>query len=595
MASVEKLTLVIDAQNNAEAALSNLRGSLDNVKGKLESMSGAFKGMAAAGGAALAGITAIGVKSLKDYADAEAAMTIANTNIENAINSLSKAQLSAITGFDNTATAISSVKDTMDQASKAAVRLGFDDEATAQSFSKLFAITKDTSQANKDLALAMDLARNQNISLEAATSAVAKAHTGATRELKDFGVKLKEGATYAEIAAALNEKVGGSAEKAATTAKVKMEALSITMGNLSENIGSALMPAVQKLADALLPIVEKIANWVEENPKLAATILAVGAGLAGLALVIGTVGLILPAIITGFSLLAGAVTAVTWPIGLVVAAIALVVFALYELYKHWDTVVAYLTQKWEEFGKYLQLFPGFAAINAFIDLIKILWQNKEEIINAIIAKWNDFKLFFTLFLLDIQTAWQNLMSVFSTVFNAFILMFKNAWIALTGTITLFSDTVKATWGSLWNGAKDAFNVVWNYIKDAISTGAQFIMDKINAIKAAWESVKSLVGGAVSSGVTAVSGAVGKATSAVSSVFRAAGGPVNSNGSYIVGENGPELFTPDRYGSITRNSDVGGQPIVINITGNSFMGKEGIAEEISQSIMKTLMQNTKLAL
>jgi hypothetical protein len=228
-------------------------------------------------------------------------------------------------------------------------------------------------------------------------------------------------------------------------------------------------------------------------------------------------------------------------------------------------------------------------------LLKVLWQNKEEIINSIIGKWNEFKLFFTLFLLDIQIAWQNLINIFSTVFNAFILAFKNAWIALTATITLFADTVKATWGSLWSGAKDAFNVVWTYIKDAISTGAQFIMDKINAIKAAWDSVKNLVGGAVSSGVSAVGGAVSRATTAVSSVFRAAGGPVNPNGSYIVGENGPELFSPDRYGSITRNKDVGGQPIVINITGNSFMGKEGIAEEISQSIMKTLMQNTKLAL
>jgi hypothetical protein len=39
--------------------------------------------------------------------------------------------------------------------------------------------------------------------------------------------------------------------------------------------------------------------------------------------------------------------------------------------------------------------------------------------------------------------------------------------------------------------------------------------------------------------------------------RALGGPVMGGQSYIVGENGPELFTPNTTGSITRNSDLGG--------------------------------------
>jgi hypothetical protein len=39
--------------------------------------------------------------------------------------------------------------------------------------------------------------------------------------------------------------------------------------------------------------------------------------------------------------------------------------------------------------------------------------------------------------------------------------------------------------------------------------------------------------------------------------RALGGPVMGNTPYIVGENGPELFTPNTTGSITRNGDLGG--------------------------------------
>ena len=47
--------------------------------------------------------------------------------------------------------------------------------------------------------------------------------------------------------------------------------------------------------------------------------------------------------------------------------------------------------------------------------------------------------------------------------------------------------------------------------------------------------------------------------------RALGGPVMANKSYIVGENGPELFTPNNTGSITRNGDLGTSPVNVNFT------------------------------
>ena len=45
--------------------------------------------------------------------------------------------------------------------------------------------------------------------------------------------------------------------------------------------------------------------------------------------------------------------------------------------------------------------------------------------------------------------------------------------------------------------------------------------------------------------------------------RALGGPVMGGQSYIVGESGPELFTPNTTGSITRNNQLGGQPVSVN--------------------------------
>ena len=49
--------------------------------------------------------------------------------------------------------------------------------------------------------------------------------------------------------------------------------------------------------------------------------------------------------------------------------------------------------------------------------------------------------------------------------------------------------------------------------------------------------------------------------------RALGGPVMGGQTYMVGESGPELFTPSTTGSITRNGDLmrGGEPVNVNFT------------------------------
>jgi hypothetical protein len=47
--------------------------------------------------------------------------------------------------------------------------------------------------------------------------------------------------------------------------------------------------------------------------------------------------------------------------------------------------------------------------------------------------------------------------------------------------------------------------------------------------------------------------------------RASGGPVMGGGTYLVGERGPELFTPSSSGNITANNALGGGGGTINIT------------------------------
>ena len=78
--------------------------------------------------------------------------------------------------------------------------------------------------------------------------------------------------------------------------------------------------------------------------------------------------------------------------------------------------------------------------------------------------------------------------------------------------------------------------------------------------------------------------------------RAAGGPVSAGSSYLVGERGPELFTPSRSGNIVPNNamgSVGNITVNVDASGTNVQGDttdqralgEAIGSAVRQEILK----------
>lgn len=102
--------------------------------------------------------------------------------------------------------------------------------------------------------------------------------------------------------------------------------------------------------------------------------------------------------------------------------------------------------------------------------------------------------------------------------------------------------------------------------------AQTIMDTISGARAAFASLAPIPFVGVPLGIAAAAAAVAAGMAQVSQIRaltysgRQLGGPVMGGKPYLVGENGPEMFTPATTGSITRNSDLGqSQPVNVNFT------------------------------
>ena len=98
----------------------------------------------------------------------------------------------------------------------------------------------------------------------------------------------------------------------------------------------------------------------------------------------------------------------------------------------------------------------------------------------------------------------------------------------------------------------------------------------NLIGAGWDIIKNLI----SSGASFVGGVIDFISGA-----KASGGPVSGGSSYLVGERGPERFTPSSSGNITPNSTLGG--------GNTYTfinyGQTKSEYELFQKFMELMRQ------
>jgi len=119
------------------------------------------------------------------------------------------------------------------------------------------------------------------------------------------------------------------------------------------------------------------------------------------------------------------------------------------------------------------------------------------------------------------------------------------------------------------------------IKDNIETSLTDVLMKTTTWKDAMKNIfqdvaRQFIKTRISAPLTqALSGSI-------NSLFppRAAGGPVTAGRTYLVGEKGPELFTPAAGGNITPNNQLGGQPVNINFTVNAMDSRsfaQGMAE------------------
>tara|TARA_Y100000592_G_scaffold52549_1_gene82994 strand:- start:6803 stop:9148 length:2346 start_codon:yes stop_codon:yes gene_type:complete len=136
--------------------------------------------------------------------------------------------------------------------------------------------------------------------------------------------------------------------------------------------------------------------------------------------------------------------------------------------------------------------------------------------------------------------------------------------------------------------------IGNSIKSGVTDAITGAIDGTKTLGEAASSILSNIGNQlISFGLDSIFGGLGGGGGFLGKLFgRANGGTVQGGRSYVVGEKGPELFTPGRTGSIAPNSALGGNISVnvnVDASGSAVQGDGNEGAQLGKAIGAAVQQ------
>ncbi|MEP3049407.1 MAG: phage tail tape measure protein [Roseibium sp.] len=385
-------------------------------------------------------------------------------------------------------------------------------------------------------------------------------------------------------------------EVRAQTFDARLQGFKNRMTELAITIGNALLPALSRIMEAIMPLVTAVADLASAYPQVIAAVVGVSAALlalnvaaiasrfafrflkggvlsAGLTVerganlivaatkrmrlavlggsMLGAVGggtifsilassatVAVAGIQTAATAIGAAVLGMTWPIAAVIAAVAGLGLAVY---RYWEPIREFVGGFAEVVGAGLS--AAMTAINGF-----------ASDISAVVSAWSTDRLVDIGTMLGLDEA-----AIRSTL--------AAARAAIASTLTAIVDLVLAIPARLGDWISDIFSMK-DYssqaeagFRDAGRRAGQAMVDAIiEAFNQFWEFLRSIPGriksaigkidiGSLISMPSFLGGGTPAPAKAAIDGARAAGGPIVGGRTYLTGEMGAELITPNRSGYV----------------------------------------------
>jgi hypothetical protein len=432
-----------------------------------------------------------------------------------------------------------------DYLEKIRLQYGISNEKLIPSFAKLTRATGDVTKSQGLLKLAMDISAATGKPLEATSQALSKAYTGNLGALTRLGIPMDKNIIKSKdfnaAVGVLTKTFQGSADASTKTFSGKMAILTENFGAAKEKIGQALLPMLTKfinyiISDVLPYVKSFIAGLTGDNSVAAGadhahdSIKAFGEGVRGVIEWISKHKHIVVELAAAF--------AAFWAVGKVGSAVSafLSAFGLIKKALVGVEVTAVSTAAAEDAA------AGPAA--------PALMAAQAIAAGAVFAAFGLANMWNGIAGAGKPTAKQkNIQSIsgFTPAQQANNSATVDQWVAANSPTSAHAGLGS---GMIWFNGKAVFERPWMHLTPAN---------------------QAMIGShTVAPGTTAGRAADGQPGGPPLG-HRAVGGSVAHGTSYLVGENGPELFTPAEGGSITRSQNLrgalGGMNVVVNVSGS----------------------------
>lgn len=389
--------------------------------------------------------------------------------------------------------------------------------------------------------------------------------TDAQAEVLKYGTEEEKAAMLAEV---ITANVGEMNAAFAKTDAGKIQQAKNELGDMGEEIGAILLPAVADLVSwlqaNLLPKIQQLIGYLQQHPAIAKFALAfalITAALGPVLLIVGAFISAIGTIITIAPALGAAFTVMTGPIGLVVAAVAAAIAIGVALYKNWDVVKAKVTA------------AATAIKNAVVRNFTTLKTNAIAIFTACKTKIVSL---FTSAKTMVATAATNLKSAVITTFNSLKTTVSNIWAKIKSAITKPISSAKETLAGIIKKIKGLFPIS---LKKLVSFSLPSISIGSKSTKVGDKSVKSPTFG--------VGGwkHYAKAMNQPYLFTRPTG--------IIAGDAGPEMI----YGRNSLMRDIaaatsGSGAITVNVYGSDGMSVTELANAVERKLIQTQKRRTE---
>lgn len=252
---------------------------------------------------------------------------------------------------------------------------------------------------------------------------------------------------WADLTGKINEAKGAAGEMADTqldNLEGQLTILKSGLEGLAISFGELIMPLVRDAVTFIQKIVDKLNSLDNSQRTLILTIAGIAAAVGPVLIVAGkiisAIGII-SNMIAGAGGLTGILSALTGPIGLIIAAAAALVAA-------WVTDFGDIQEKTQEV---------LTAINTIVDsvltIVKGIWDNN---------------------LFEIRT-------VVTDVMNTIEKVFSDVLDIIVDVFNIFADLFSGNWDKLWEDVKKLVEDIWTGIKDFVSGALNAIVDFIIGI------------------------------------------------------------------------------------------------------------------